>query len=160
MYSSGLIHAHILIDICGIYVVFDGHICCWHIYSNSIVIESGSLLFLWLVCAVMWGLHVDHIIKAVGHTHVMWPTYLLGHRPVMWKYVCQCLWWCFLLCWVDVKYIYWHSCLVSAHDVIGFKAFEGQLVSSTYLAIICEVTVVVVCIFGRYVQNCWVYMPI
>ena len=41
--------------ICGISVVFQGHVCCWYIYGCSIVDKSCSLLFL-------WDLHVNYII--------------------------------------------------------------------------------------------------
>ena len=29
---------------CVAYVAFEGQICCWHMYSNSMVIRSGNLL--------------------------------------------------------------------------------------------------------------------
>ena len=41
-----LISACEVLGICGIYLAFEGHICYWYIYGNSVVIE-------------MWGLHVE-----------------------------------------------------------------------------------------------------
>ena len=50
--------------------------------SNSMVINSCSLLFILLVCEVMWGLHVDYSISEVGHMYMMWHAYLF-------KSICQ-----------------------------------------------------------------------
>ena len=55
---------HELIGIFGMYVALEKHICWWHIYDNSMVIKSCS--FFGLVCAVMWGLYVDHNSSVVG----------------------------------------------------------------------------------------------
>ena len=67
---------------------FEGHICCWHVYGYSMV----NKLWFVVVCAVMWGLHVDHIIFAVGHTCLMWQAYFLGTyaNNVEWKYTSTC----------------------------------------------------------------------
>ena len=45
--QSCLIILHELICIVGIYVPFEGHICCWYIYGNTIVNKCCSLLFFW-----------------------------------------------------------------------------------------------------------------
>ena len=66
-------YAHELIGICVIYVAFAEHICYWYIYGYNMVSKVAVFLPL---CAVMWDLHVDYIISAVGYTCVMWQTYL------------------------------------------------------------------------------------
>ena len=47
---SHLICAHEIIGTCGMYMAFQGHICCWYIYGYSIVNKSFSWLFLSLTC--------------------------------------------------------------------------------------------------------------
>ena len=46
-------------------------------------------------------------------------------------YIYQCSWLHCWLQWVFIKYIYWHSCLISAHKVISmcdmYVAFEGHI---------------------------------
>ena len=37
----------------GIYVAFDGHICIWHIYYNSMWNKCCTMLIFWLICAVI-----------------------------------------------------------------------------------------------------------
>ena len=44
------------------HVAFEGHICCWHNYVYNMVNKRSRLLFE-LVCVVIWGLHVDYIIR-------------------------------------------------------------------------------------------------
>ena len=29
--------AHDVLDLCGIYMAFEGNICCWHIYDYSVI---------------------------------------------------------------------------------------------------------------------------
>ena len=72
-YGHGcLISAYGIIGTCGKYVVFDGYICCCHIYCYSMVNNVAVLwLFCFDICAVMWGLHVDYSRSAVGHTCLM-----------------------------------------------------------------------------------------
>ena len=62
--------AYKVIGICSIYFAFEGHIHSWHIYSYGRV-NKGAVCCLLPVCAVMYGLYVDYIISAVGHTCVM-----------------------------------------------------------------------------------------
>ena len=59
--------AHEVTCICGISMVFQVHISSWHIYGYNMVNER----FFDLLCALMWGLHVEYIIRTVGHISVM-----------------------------------------------------------------------------------------
>ena len=78
IWHSFLISAHELIDIYHIFLVFEGHICCWHIYGNSMVLKvSVCCCFLGLVSAIMWGLYADHSSSVVGQICMMWEAYLL-----------------------------------------------------------------------------------
>ena len=63
---SCLIGTHELFGICGISVAFEGNICYWYIYDYSLGYKSYSLVgfFFLLLCAVMWGQHVDYIIRS------------------------------------------------------------------------------------------------
>ena len=58
------------------YVTFEGHVSFWYMYGNSMVIKSCSFFVFWIVCAVMWGLYLDHSSATVGHTCVMCETFL------------------------------------------------------------------------------------
>ena len=62
-----LISVHEVVDICGIYLTFEGHVCWWHIYGNSMVIKSCNLLYFWLEHVVIWDLYVDYSICAEGY---------------------------------------------------------------------------------------------
>ena len=72
--QSCLIPAHELICICCIYVEFEGCICCWHIFGNSMV--NKSCIFLLLAYAVVWHFFIDYSNIAVGYAYVMWQAYL------------------------------------------------------------------------------------
>ena len=41
---------------------------------DKVVVHS----FVRLLYAVMWGLHVDYITSAMGHTCLMWKIYMFG----------------------------------------------------------------------------------
>ena len=49
-WHGSLISAYEVVVMCGIYVVFEGHIYCWHIYGIRMFIEGCNLLFFGLVC--------------------------------------------------------------------------------------------------------------
>ena len=95
-----LISTHDAIGICGIYVTFEGHVCCWHIYGNSMVNKSLLFCFVLLVCAVMWGLYVDYSISTweqictVLHACLLWA--YASNVKCMYTSVCahivDCLW--------------------------------------------------------------------
>ena len=70
-----LIDACQVICACCLHMATQGHICYWHIYGNSMVNKSCSLLFL-LMCAIMFGHHVNYSSNAFGHIHAMWQAYL------------------------------------------------------------------------------------
>ena len=61
-----------VIGICGIYVTFEGHICCWQMYAYNMINKVAVHCFVLPICAVLWGLHVDYVMSAVGHTCVVW----------------------------------------------------------------------------------------
>ena len=42
-------------------------------------------------------------------------------------HVCQCFWWHCWLHLVHMRYICWHSCVISAHELIAYVTFEGHL---------------------------------
>ena len=96
-----VIYSHKVIGICGIYMAFEGHICCRHIYGYEMLNKVVVCCYFLLVCAVMWGLHVHYMIFAVGCDRYI----CLIHMPVMWKVCIQCLWWHCWLQWVYEVYI-------------------------------------------------------
>ena len=52
-----------------------------------------------------------------------------------------------------MAYMHWHSCLISAHDVIGiYYILRGIYIFNTYLAVMCEVTVAVCCVLVDMVK--------
>ena len=51
-------------------MAFEGHICCWHIYGNSMVNESFSILFVLLINAAMCSPYIDFSSSAVGITYM------------------------------------------------------------------------------------------
>ena len=57
------------------HVAFEGNICCWHIFCNSLVNNSCSLLNFGKICALMWGLYVDYSSSGVGDIFAMWQAY-------------------------------------------------------------------------------------
>ena len=74
IYTSSLVSAYEVTGICGISMTFERHIYFWLIYDYSMA--NKSCRFFLLVCAVIWGLHLDYTNRAVGHTCVMWQAYL------------------------------------------------------------------------------------
>ena len=75
---SCLISAHEEVGICSVYVAFEGHICCWYIYSYSMINKVAVHGFVSHICAIMCSLHIDYITSAVGYTFVMWQEYMFG----------------------------------------------------------------------------------
>ena len=61
-----------------------------------------------------------------------------------------------------MRYICQHCCLISGYELNGmfgiYVAFARHFVSDRSLAAICGVTVTGG-LLGKYVQKCWVYMP-
>ena len=57
-------------------LAIEGHISCWHIFCINVVNKCWEFIDLWWICLVMWGLQIDYIICAVGHTCVMSQAYL------------------------------------------------------------------------------------
>ena len=55
-WHSCLISLHEAIVIFGIW----GHICCGHIYAYSMIHKVAFQCLVWLICAVVLGLHVDY----------------------------------------------------------------------------------------------------
>ena len=113
-----------VIGICGIDMAFEEHISYWHIYGYSMVNEKWSILLFWLVYAVMWGLHIEYIIRSGGHTFMIWQAHLF-------RGICQL---CVMYsntpgytvdCSEFVRYIYWHSFLIFAHELISICGIWG-----------------------------------
>ena len=52
-----LLGAHELICMCGIYVAFEGHICFWQIYGNSMVNMKLRFVIFLHIYELMWGLY-------------------------------------------------------------------------------------------------------
>ena len=50
------------------YVIFQGHICCWYMYGNRMVKRILSLLF---VFSYMCILYVDYSSSTGGHIYAM-----------------------------------------------------------------------------------------
>ena len=73
---SCLISAYDVIGINGLFVAFEEHIYCWHIYNHSLLDKVAVHCFVWLIYAVLLGLHVDYITSAVEHICVMWQSYM------------------------------------------------------------------------------------
>ena len=82
--------------------------------------------------AVMWSQYADYSSSGVHHAYAVWKAYLSrGTYQYCEMYAYQCLWWHCWLHWVHVRYIYWHNCLICAHELIGIcgisRAFEGYI---------------------------------
>ena len=80
--------------------VFQGHICCWHIFCSGLVNKCCSLLIAWWFVQY-YGVYVGYIRSTVEHRHVM----LQGHMQVIWMSVYQCFWSHYWLHWFHLKYI-------------------------------------------------------
>ena len=81
--------------------------------------------------AGMWGSYVDYSNSAEGHMFTVAGIFVQGHMPVIWNCACQWSWSHCSLHLFHMRYIYWHSCLISAHEVIcicGLNvAFKGNI---------------------------------
>ena len=49
--QSCLVSTQEQIGICDIYVAFERHICCWHIYAHSIINKVEGIFFLLFMCS-------------------------------------------------------------------------------------------------------------
>ena len=70
------INVHTVRCVCGIYVAFQGYICCSHKYSNSMLNKCWILLFFTYIYAVIKGLYVDYSSSEVRPTYATWQVYL------------------------------------------------------------------------------------
>ena len=98
-------------------------ICTCGIVSGTyLVITSGvpvSVFYFGLVCTAKRVLYVDHNSGGVGHICAMSQAiFVQRHMPIMWN-VYQCSWSQCWLHWVLIRCIYWCSCLICAHELIG-----------------------------------------
>ena len=50
-------------------MAFDGHICCWHMYGDSMENKECGLTFLLVICKVIWGIYRLQL-KVQGNMHV------------------------------------------------------------------------------------------
>ena len=80
----------------------------------------------------MWGLYVEHIISTWEHMCTVWHVCLVNGICQQCKmYVCQSLCSHCWLHWVDMRHIYWHSCALCGHELIGmyglYVSFEGHI---------------------------------
>ena len=60
----------------GIYVAFEGHICCCTSVTIAWKIRAANCCFVLLICAVKWNIYVDYSSCAVEHIYTVWYAYL------------------------------------------------------------------------------------
>ena len=84
-----------------------GHICCWHIYDNSMVKRSCSLL---LFFTYMCSLYADYGSSAVGHTYVVTGIHVYSHIPIMWNILIAVLMVILLITLSPCEVLYWQLC--------------------------------------------------
>ena len=101
----------------------------------------------------------------MGHALVMWQAFMcrhhvsiifvLHHVLIMWN-LCIPVLFCHMTAGSLYEvYIYWHCCLICAHEVIGMC---GIFVTGTYLVIMCDMAVEIGCTLvdmGKYVGSIW-----
>ena len=84
-WHTSSIDAHALILACGVYMTFEEHICCQHIYGSSMVNSCCILLFI-LICAIMLDQYVGYSSSALWHICAILQAYLFrGICQIMWN---------------------------------------------------------------------------
>ena len=78
-WNSCLICEHELICICGLYVTFERHICCWSIHGKKCEVHIAVGCVLAYVCKNI-GFICPCSIMAVKPIFVLWPLFVQWHQ--------------------------------------------------------------------------------